>query len=67
MFVMVFACGVFAYTMNTMGTMLQQIDSFSEEFKNEMIAVNRYLKNKQIPMDMQMRIRKYLEYIYERS
>lgn len=30
-----------------------------------MNSVNRYLKNKKIPMDMQMRIRKYLEYIYD--
>jgi len=30
-----------------------------------MNSVNRYLKNKKIPMEMQMRIRKYLEYIQE--
>ena len=52
MFTMLLACGVFAYTMNTMGVVLSQIDQYSEEFKKEMNSVNRYLKSKQIPIDL---------------
>ncbi|EAR85630.2 cation channel family protein (macronuclear) [Tetrahymena thermophila SB210] len=64
-FVMLMACGIFAYTMNTMGSVLSQIESFSSEYKKEIQQVNIYLDNKKIKLELKIRIRKYLEYIYE--
>ncbi|KAL4479754.1 hypothetical protein ABPG73_017975 [Tetrahymena malaccensis] len=64
-FVMLMACGIFAYTMNTMGAVLSQIESFSSEYKKEIQQVNIYLDSKKIKLELKIRIRKYLEYIYE--
>ncbi len=62
-FTMLLACGVFAYTMNTMGTVLSSIEN--QDYKKEMLIINRFLKNKKIPNEMQIRIKKYLEYTEE--
>lgn len=62
---MMMACGVFGYTMNTMGDMLSQVEQQSSENKEEMKQIDQYMKQKQISIKMQMKVRKYIEYVQE--
>ena len=56
------ACGIFAYSLNSIGAFIQEIYQ-SEKFLIEDIStINGYLKRKKIPYELGMRIQKYLEY-----
>ena len=45
-FAMLVACVIFAYSMNTMGNALSEMNYMSDEFKKEMNSVSHYLKHK---------------------
>ena len=48
--IMLLACAVFAYTMNTMGTVLQSFENI--EYKKEILSITKYLKTKKVPNEM---------------
>ena len=59
------ACGLFAYTLNVVGNILQQINNKKSQFIKNIMVINEYLNKKNINYDLRMRIRKYLEYVWE--
>jgi len=59
------ACGLFAYTLNVVGNIIQQISKNKSQFLNNIMVINGYLNKKNINFDLRMRIRKYLEYVLE--
>lgn len=66
-FVIVFiymACIVFAYTLNSIGTILENIHKNQKEYMKEVNLVNSFMREKNITFDLRIRIRKYFEYIW---
>ena len=63
-FSMIFASGLFGYTMNSMGTVIARFEMSKSLFESKIDSVNRYLKQRKIDNHLQIRIRKYLEYIW---
>lgn len=62
---MVLACGVFAYTLGSISSLLSKSNSEANEHRTRVISVNRYMKKKEVPSDAQFRVRRYLEYLWE--
>ena len=58
------ACAFFGYTMNSFNSMLQEMEQFSYEHRQLMNQVSQYLKQNNIPLNLQIQIRKYLDYLY---
>lgn len=58
-----FACGMFAYSINSIGIILSDISKQENEFRKDLNIVNDFMGDKKISFDLQMRVRKYLEYI----
>ncbi|KAL4492940.1 hypothetical protein ABPG72_020719 [Tetrahymena utriculariae] len=56
------SCGVFAYSFNQIGDLVREQNRLSNEFKNEMVLVNRLLEKKKINRDLMIQVRKFLEY-----
>jgi hypothetical protein len=67
MFVIVFvyvACGLFAYSLNSIGLILQDINKREEMFKKDIKIINGYMVKHNINSDLQTRVRKYFEYLW---
>ena len=59
------ACVIFAYTINRIGMILQNINKKENEFKKMMNTINGYMKFKNIDFDLKIKVRNYLEYIWQ--
>lgn len=59
------ACCVFAYIMNSIGSIINSFNNRQTVLRQKIQAVNKYLDMKNIDNDLRIRIRKYLEYLYE--
>ena len=62
MFMMILSSGVFGYTMNRIGNILQSFNETSLEYKIKLFQINQYMKRKNVPKELQARVRKYIEY-----
>ena len=62
---MLVACCVFAYIMNSIGLVINSFNNRQAILRHKIQAVNKYLEMKNIDYDLRIRIRKYLEYLYE--
>lgn len=62
---MLLACCVFAYIMNSIGLVISSFNNRQAILRHKIQAVNKYLEMKNIDYDLRIRIRKYLEYLYE--
>ena len=58
------ACVVFAYTINSIGLILDNINKNQKEYLKEVNLVNNFMREKNINFDLRIRIRKYFEYIW---
>ncbi|OMJ86016.1 hypothetical protein SteCoe_12516 [Stentor coeruleus] len=65
MFTMILACGVFAYTVGSIGSLVSKQNAVENAYREQIVAVNRYMKKKNLPYDLQFRVRRYLEYVWE--
>ena len=65
MFTMILACGVFAYTVGSIGSLVSKQNAVENAYREQIVAVNRYMKKKSLPYDLQFRVRRYLEYVWE--
>lgn len=67
-FVIIFifvGCGIFAYSLNSIGIIVGDIWKRENEFTKDMSQINRFMKEKNINFELKMRVRKYLEYIWK--
>lgn len=58
------ACGIFAYTLNIVGQIIQQISKNKSLFLHNMMTINEYMNKRNINFDLRTKIRKYLEYVW---
>lgn len=62
---MLIASGVFAYTLNSIGTIVSRYNMLAGQYREKMNYVTKFLIAKQIPKELRDRIRRYLEYVWE--
>ena len=58
------ACGIFAYSLNSIGVIVAEIAKREKEFQRELNVINGFMKKKNINSDLKIRVKKYLEYIW---
>ena len=63
-FAMLVAVGVFAYTVGNIGEMVTRLNLQATKYKEKMTYVNQFLIHKDIPKDIRMKVRNYLEYVW---
>ncbi|EGR33071.1 hypothetical protein IMG5_062490 [Ichthyophthirius multifiliis] len=61
---MMIACGVFAYAVNSVGTIFQEFFAFEKELKYNMNVINTFMANKKISRKLQEQIQQYLDYYW---
>ena len=57
--------GIFAYTVNSIGTIVSSYNQISALYREKMMYVNRFMMKKDMPPDLKMKIRRYLDYVFE--
>ena len=62
---MVLACGVFAYTVGSISSLLTKSTLQESEHRARVISVNRYMRKQCISVTTQFRVRRYLEYLWD--
>lgn len=61
------ACGVFAYVIGSIGEMVTRYNEVAAIFKEKMTYVNRFLIQKKISKDLRMKIRRYMEFLFDQK
>lgn len=64
-FSMLIACGVFAYVVGSIETIARRQSTMASVFKEKILHVNQFLMYKQIPKYLRLKVRRYLEYMFE--
>lgn len=65
MMTMIMASGVFAFTIGSIGALVSKANSVENAYREQAVAVNRYMKRKYLPNNLQFRVRRYLDYVWE--
>lgn len=61
--IMLLACGVFAYVIGSLGTLITTKSEAENMFRQKIIHVNQYLTNKNINAKLKLKVRRYLEHV----
>lgn len=60
---MLVSCVVYAYTIGSIGSLVTKHNMYSQQYKEKMTYVNQFLIRKEIPKELRLKIRRYLEYV----
>ena len=58
-------CAVYAYNINSIGMILQDLNKESISFNHNINIINQFMQRKKIKTELQMRIREYLRFIWK--
>lgn len=61
-FIMVLACGIFAFTLANVGGLVNYQTKESSDYRRQTAQVNYFLKSKNIPPELQAKAKRYIEY-----
>ena len=64
---MIISSGVFAYTLGSIGTLVSKQNALENSYRETFVSVNSYMKTKKLPKDLQFRVRRYLDYLWEKK
>ncbi len=59
------SCGVFAYSINTIGLIFQEGNKSKKDLQDKMTIINDYMENKKISTELRFQIREYLNYSWK--
>jgi len=62
---MILSSGIFAYTVNSIGTIVSSYNQISAQYRERMMYVNQFMVKKDMPSELRMKIRRYLDYVFE--
>lgn len=60
-----FTCGIFAYSLNRIGDIIQNIQKKHKEFKKSISMLNKHMQKRGLSQQLQMDVKKHFEYIYQ--
>ena len=62
---MIMSCGIFAYTVNSIGNIVSRYNQRQSQRRERMMYVNQFMVTKEMPQELRMKVRRYLDYIFE--
>lgn len=61
------SCNNFAYSINQIGNILNEYNIKKQNFRKNISEINKFMREREVPKDLQGKARKYLEYVYSES
>lgn len=65
MIAMLVASGSFSYILNSIGNIVSRYNILARNYREKMNYVTKFLLKKEVPSELKMKIRRYLEYWWE--
>lgn len=62
--VMLMGVSMYAYTIGNIASLIANLDHKNAVFRQKMDAMNRYMSYRDLPSDLQLRVRQYYEYLW---
>ncbi|KAM3127175.1 hypothetical protein pb186bvf_020730 [Paramecium bursaria] len=62
-----FSSGIFAFSINSIGMILNNINQNGQIQKRNLLLINQYMTQNQVSSDLQIKIRNYLQFYYQSS
>lgn len=62
---MIISCCTFAYMIGSIGSVVQKQNAESDKYRERVIILNQYMRHKNLPLDLQFRVRRFLEYAWD--
>lgn len=62
---MIMCCGMFAYTINNIGNIVSEYNKIASSYRERMMYVNKFMAQKEMPADLKLKVRRYLDYVFE--
>lgn len=56
---------MFAYTVNSIGNIVSQYNQLASSYRERMMYVNQFMIQKEVPTELRIKIRRYLEYVFD--
>ncbi|EGR27853.1 hypothetical protein IMG5_187580 [Ichthyophthirius multifiliis] len=63
-FITVFSCGIYAYTLNRIGVLIQEITEQDTEFKQNFSLLSQYMKRRNLGLKIQRKVKQYFKYLH---
>jgi len=61
---MIVSCGVFAYTLGSIGSLVAKQNAEANAYREKVVNLNQYMRKNNLPGELQFRVRRFLEYIW---
>ena len=59
---MMVCCGVYAYSLNEIGSIFQDFGRLESQIKTNMMVINGFMNSKRVNKNLQYQVREYLDY-----
>jgi hypothetical protein len=61
----ILACGVFAFIIGSLSTIIDHKADMLLEFKEKILQINDFMIFKKLPLDFRIKVRHYMNYVYD--
>ncbi|KAM3138826.1 hypothetical protein pb186bvf_009029 [Paramecium bursaria] len=61
----IFSCGIFAFSINSIGMILNNINQSQSHYKRTLLLINEHMLQNDVSTQLQNKIRNYLKYFYQ--
>lgn len=65
MLIMIFTCASFAYCLNAISTIFSDMNKATKDYRRQISKINVFMSQRSIPDNLQRKIRRQLEYVYQ--
>ena len=62
-FAAMLGCGIFAYAVNKIGVIINDMDKKDQEFRHKMAVLSAHMKRRGLTKQLQLKVKKYYEYM----
>ena len=64
-FTMIITGMVYAYSLNSIGNIISDINKLNQSYNNDMQTIHKYLKDENVDSELSIKVSNYLEYLYK--
>jgi len=62
---MIVACGVFAYVVGSIGTIVNRSSTIIQDFKDKVLHINQFMVQQHLPKEFRRKVKRYFDYLAE--
>jgi hypothetical protein len=64
---MFFTGMVYAYSLNSIGNIIENINKVNKNYKNDMEVIHGFMRDEDVDIELRTRVSNYLEYLHKES